>query len=591
MVEKSTFLSVRNCSTQSRTAQVPAGSLKKRRSTYLLFFVGLMVVALVIVAVTRWGVKSQTVTGGTFAALRGDLTITVTEGGSIRARNAIQYACEVERRGGELSILSIVPAGTYVTQEDVDNGKVLVELDASALKERLVRVKLDLATEQEGLTSAKETYEIQLLQNESDISDGQLKLRFALRTLQKYLGVELATLLTADANAVSDLTEHMAPVLERIRNDPNQLTGSAAWQELKRFNDEIVIARGNLTTAQATLTGTEELHDANYVSDLELDRDRLAVTNRQFALDNALINLDLFLQFDFPQMVEQYVSDYIEAWRQLQRIHAQCRSRTASAQGRLSDAHEQVAEEEQTLAWILRLIDKCTIRAKAPGLVIYGTGTGGEAYSAMRGRSGSGGSGIIAPGENVYQGQVLISMPDMVSMIAEINVHETEVDKVRPGQTAQIVMEAFSERFLRGRVLEVAPLPDEQQSMLNPDLKVYKTLVSIDGTHDYLRSRMSCKVVIYVQQLKDVVLVPIQVVSNRRGRKVVYLRNARGDAEERPVTTGAFNETFVQITEGLQEGDEVLLNPPLFSDTGGPVTFGPARQPMPEDPNAGDHRP
>lgn len=566
---------------QSLVSQKPRA---RRHWGGLLILIGVVVIGALAVVVFKSTHAGPTHLA-TFAARRGDLTITVTEAGSIRARNSIQYACEVERRGGELMILSIVPAGTYVTQADVDVGKVLVQLDTSALKEQLVRTKLDLATEQEGLTSAKEAYEIQILQNESDVSDGQLKLRFAMRALEKYLGTELAAPLTADVNTISDLDEHMAPFLERVQSEPNILDGSGAGQELERLNDAIVLSQGDLSNAQDTLTGTRRLHDANYVSDLDLERDRLSVTSKEFALKDATLTRNLYLRYDFPQNVEQFLSNYIEAWRQLQRIHGQCRSRMAYVQGRLSDAHEQVAEEEQTLAWRERLIEKCTIRAKGPGLVIYGTGGVGDTYATMRSSRSSAGSGIIAPGESVYQGQVLISIPDMVSMIAEINVHETEVDKVQPGQMARIVMEAFPDQALQGRVVEVAPLPDEQQSFLNPDLKVYKTLVSIDGTHDYLRARMSCKVVIYVQQFKDVVLVPIQVVSNRQAGKVVYVLNARGDAETRAVTIGAFDDTFVQITSGLEPGEEVLLNPPLLDYAGGSSIFRQSLSTMPEDPN------
>ena len=54
-------------------------------------------------------------------------------------------------------------------------------------------------------------------------------------------------------------------------------------------------------------------------------------------------------------------------------------------------------------------------------------------------------------------------MPDTASMVAEITVHETEVDKVRPGQAAQIVLDAFPDQVLHGQVYEVAPLPDEQR--------------------------------------------------------------------------------------------------------------------------------
>ena len=112
---------------------------------------------------------------------------------------------------------------------------------------------------------------------------------------------------------------------------------------------------------------------------------------------------------------------------------------------------------------------------------------------------------------------------------------------------------------------------------MNPDLKVYKTLVSIDGTHDFLKTRMSCKVEIFIRQLKDAILVPIQVVANRRGKKVLYVVDAQGAVQEREVKTGAFNATFVQIVEGLSEGEEVLLNPPLFTESAEPAAFQPAR--------------
>jgi HlyD family secretion protein len=558
---------------------VPARSRAGGRRTYLVLCIAVgVVVATAAVTKIRSGNSAASAGGGTYTARRGDLSITVTEGGSIRARESINYNCEVARRGGELTILTIVPAGTSITQEDVNNGKILVELDSSALKEQLTRSRLDLATEQGNMTSAREANDIQVIQNESDIAASQLKVRFALMALQKYLGTRVAQMLIKDVKRNAELTEYVTPFLQKVRDDPNLLDGSGAGQELKRLNDEIVLAQGNMKTAQATLVGTERLHDANYVSDLDLDRDRLNVTNRQFAQENAQVNLDLFLEYDFPKNAEQFLSDYVEAERQLERTYAQCRSRLAQAQARLSDANEKVVEETGAVKWYEELVTKCTIRAKAPGLVIYGTGTSADAYTAIRGRDGGGtSSGIIAAGEKVFQGQTLISMPNMTFMVAEISVHETEVDKVRLGQTAQITLDAFPDQVLRGRVYEVSPLPDEQRGFMNPDLKVYKTLVGIDGTHDFLKIRMSCKVEVFVRQLKDAVLVPIQVVANRRGKKVLYVVDARGDTQERAVATGAFNDTFVQITEGLSEGEEVLLNPPLFTESAEPAAFQPGQ--------------
>ena len=82
---------------------------------------------------------------------------------------------------------------------------------------------------------------------------------------------------------------------------------------------------------------------------------------------------------------------------------------------------------------------------------------------------------------------------------------------------------------------------------------------------------MSCRVEILVRRLENVLQVPIQVVANRGGRKVCYV--ASSQAQEREVITGAFTDTHVQILEGLEEGEEVLLNPPLFEELSGQPAF------------------
>jgi HlyD family secretion protein len=528
----------------------------------------------VLVAATR-KTGSVTTTSSTFTARRDNLTITVTEGGSIRAHNSIQYKCQVERRGADVTILNIVPGGTYITQEDVDKNKVLVELDSSALKDRLTQEKMSLASNQESVISAEEALHIQELQNESDIADAELKKTFALMDFQKYLGETVANTFVKDVNSSTNINKiDMASLLK----DPNSL-GGAASQDLKRLTDSITLADSKLERADDTLGWTKKLYDKKYVSSNELQADQLDYDSLKIQKEQAVISLDLFKLYDFPKQVEQLLSNYIEAGRQLQRTYAECRSRLAQAQVKLSMAKSRFDDQAEQVKELEQQIEYCVIKAKAPGLVVYGTGGESDIFRAMRGGRGMS-SGMIAEGEIVTEGQVIISMPDTASMVAEIGVHETEVDKVRRGQPATIVMDAFPDKVLQGEVLEVAPLPDEQRGWMNPDLKVYKTLVKIDGTHDFLRSRMSCKVQILVNRLEDVIIVPIQVVSNRSGKKVCFVMTPQGP-QERVVQTGAFNDTFVQVTEGLQEGEEVMLNPPLFSESTGAVGFQ-QQQPLPE---------
>jgi len=543
--------------TQSSTAHRPR---KKKRPWIVILLLIAVVGSSGLMAKRLIRPKSDVSTeGGTIAVQRGNLMVTVDVAGSIRAHNSIQYKCQVERKGGQVTIVEIVPAGTYITQEDVDNGKVLIQLDSSSLEDQLVQQQMTLSTYEQNLAAAKEAHVIQVLTNESNIANRKQDLRFALLDLQSYLGVDLANELIRDVNAIVSVSDHVAPVIAKALADPNLIEGSQAAQELKGYEDAIVTAQGALKNAQVTLIGTQELYDANYVSTLELQQDELNVVNRTFIEESAHVSLDLFKEYLFPKQSEVYLSNYIEAGRELQRTHAQCRSALADKQASLQGAEIKYQHQDKQVKDYIEQIGFCTIRAKAPGLVIYGSGEGGDQWRYMRGR------GMIAEGEAVWEGQVIISSPNTVDMIAEIGVHETEVDKVRPGQPAEIVMDAFPDSVLQGEVLKVAPLPDQERGFLNPDLKVYKTLVKISGRHDFLKTAMSCRVQILIQRLEDVIRVPIQVVANRGGRKVCYV-NTPGGPEERDVQTGAFNDTFTEITEGLESGEEVLMNPPTFTE-------------------------
>jgi HlyD family secretion protein len=158
-----------------------------------------------------------------------------------------------------------------------------------------------------------------------------------------------------------------------------------------------------------------------------------------------------------------------------------------------------------------------------------------------------------------------MSLPDTSEMVVEITVHESSITKIKPDQIAKITIDAFPDRTFTGKVLKIAPLPDQQRSWLNPDLKVYATQVTIDGSYNFLKPGMSAKVETTVEELNDVTIVPIQAVANRGGKKVCYCVSTKG-RQPREVQTGSFNEKFVQITDGLQVGEDILINPPLVEE-------------------------
>jgi HlyD family secretion protein len=483
---------------------------------------------------------------GIYTVRRGDLPITVTESGDIKALNSTDIQSEVE---GQTTIISIVDEGTTITPEDVNNGKILVELDSSSIKERLTQQEITFLTAEASYTEAKEALDIQIKQNDSDIKGGEMKVRFALMDLQKYLGEGVAKKLMLGATNPGDEGNEIASLID----EPN--LGGEALQKLRELNDDITLAESRFEQASDTLMWTQKLYDKKYVAETELRGDQLAMQSSKIQMERAKTALELFRLYEFPKEAEKLLSDHDEAERELDRIKANARSRLAQAQAKLDSNEAKYSLEKERLEKLRKQFDACTIRAPVPGQVVYSSST----MDRWMRRNYP-----IEIGATVRERQKIISIPDTSKMKVEVKIHETWVDKVQPGQQTKITVAAFPEKTFTGKVLKKAPLAAPEE-WLNPDLKVYATDVSIDGTHGFLKTGMTAKVEIIIDELKDVISIPIQAVLNTRGKKVCFVLNG-STHEQRQVETGAFNDSFVEIKSGLTEGEKVLLNPPRLTD-------------------------
>ena len=522
----------------------------KRKRNIILIAVAIPVILL------GWGLLRgrgddgvvSSASASTFKVARGDLVMSITESGTIKARNALEIESKVE---GNSVIVALVPEGSYITEEDVANGRVLVELDSSELRDRKNQQQITFNSAEADYTEAKESLIIQKNQNDSDVQQGLMNLKFARMDFQKYLGEKMADMLIAEYKATGQ-----APTTGALLNDPNAL-GGASLQQLREYESDIDLAKEEYTRAETDLGWTQKLYDKDYVAKSDLESDQLKVKRLKVNWTRANTTLALFLQYDFPKEAEKLFSDYQEAERELERVYAQTRSRLAQAEARLSSSEAKYLLNKEQLERIERQIEACTMRATETGMVIY----------ASSNRRWGGSRTNIEVGEDVRERELIMTITNADEMDVDVKVHETNVDKVREGQPVRVVIDAQPDKVFSGKVLKIAPLPDPQSVFGNPDLKVYSTDVSLEGVGNSIKPGMSARVEILIAQLDDVLSIPIQSVANRGGRKVCYTMNS-GKSEECVIQTGAFNDRFVQVLDGIEEGQEVLLNPPRLMMTG-----------------------
>lgn len=530
----------------------PGNRLKSVRRLFLLI-IAFALIAVVLGFTHYWpGSGNSSSNIELYSVKRGDLNISVVENGSIKPVKSVTIKAP-RLTEYQVSIVNIVPEGTYITPEDVNNGMVLVELDASNSREQLPQREIDVASAEASFAEAKENYDIRIKQNESDITAAELKVKFARMDIQKYLGQEASekVLETASLESLSDID--MDLLLKEIE-DSNSLC--EASQKMLDLTSSITIAESDMEKAKYNLTGTQKLFDHKYVPESDLKDAVLQVKRQKINKEKNEISLALFKEFEFPKQVEQLLSDYLEAKLSLERTESSARSQLAQVKARHASAESSLKTRQERLKTTKEQIESCTIRAPSPGQVVY--------YSSMERYVRY----PIEQGAEVSRGYPMIVIPDTTQLKVEIKVHETWINKIDVNQPAKITLTAFPDKVLAGKVLKKAPMADSQSYSLQADVKVYTTDVSIDGTHDYLRTGMTAKVEILINKLKDVLYVPIQSVVTEEDdeKKVCYVMTDNGP-QRREVEIGLFNDDFVEIKNGLVEDEQALLNPPRWTET------------------------
>lgn len=528
----------------------------------------------------------------TFSVQKGPLSINVLQGGEIRALQNFELKSEIET---PTKILSIIPEGYLVTEEDVKEGKVLVELDNSDLKTRIQDHEIQFQGTVAAYIDADEGREIQRSENQSLVRDMKETAIFALMDFEKYLGRVLAIkilevsqlpkdteefdkfadILESQANAqleagadVSNVGEGKTDVAsalkqtigmaatERIDFSPfleGEIGGDGeAQQKLRQLEDELLLRKSELAVAKQKVEASQRLAARDFISKTQLENDQVNFEKVSLAVKTAETELALFKKYAFSKMCAQLLSGYRESLTKLQRTVRANRSKMAQAETRFATAKRRYEMELAKKEDLDRQLKACMMRAVQPGLVAYGNLN--ASASARYNES-------IEEGTNVRFRQTVLTIPNMSQMGVHVNIHESQVKKIRIGQSALIKVDAEPGVVLQGRVAELAVLPDSSSSRFTPNLKVYPASVHILGTHPWMKPGMNAKVEILVDLLADVMFVPVQSIEVENDHHYCYV-TAGGGLERRPVQTGLFNDEFIEVRTGLQMGEMVALSLP-----------------------------
>jgi HlyD family secretion protein len=218
----------------------------------------------------------------------------------------------------------------------------------------------------------------------------------------------------------------------------------------------------------------------------------------------------------------------------------------AAARANVARAEQDVAVEQQKL-------DEGTVYAPCDGVVVYATS--GDATKPLK----------ISVGMIPFEGQPLLYLPDTSSMVVDAEISEFDLGKVQVGSRAELRLDAYPEARFSGEVASVGSLARQKISRITgkaTGVKVFDVQVKVLDDDERIKPGLSTTVDFLVSEHTGALYVPLAAVFvDELDRTVAYVKNGRS-AEARVVELGGSTDRIAIVTQGLAEGEEVLLVAP-----------------------------
>lgn len=486
----------------------PRGRLRRRRLT---IGASLFVIGLGLAAGAYWlGLPAATFGRGVeddscYRVEPVTLNITLKEDGELKPVNSHQIKCEVE--GGQLTIEWVIDESTRVSK-----GDLLLRLSSADLKERVELDQIDVEQLETSVEEAKQSLTITRSENDSRISKAEVDLNVAELELQRY-----------------------------VKGDFEK--------ERKRIDIDIEKTLMNLDQKKDEFDKSVPLHERGFITKSKIDELESTIKQLEMTLERHRLEMAALLDYDYPKNLLQKQSAVDQAREELEREKQRAASRERQAVEKLSSLEKTLAIRRERFERLKEQYAKCEIRAPIDGVVQYGESGGRRWWNNNR----------IAPGEHVYAGQTLLTIPDTSQMMVSTRIHEADRHMISEDLPCLVRVPAVPGATFRGRLSKIAKFADSENSWWNPELKEHAAEILLEDTQAEISPGDTAQVEIMIEEVQDVLAVPVQCVFSRGPKRFVFVGRT-SSAEPAEVKLGRSSTTMIEVVDGLEAGDRVLMH-------------------------------
>jgi multidrug efflux pump subunit AcrA (membrane-fusion protein) len=502
---------------------------------------------------------------------RGDFNITVLSRGELAAIENHELRFEGKGKQG-LSIIQIIE-----NQSEVKVGDPVVSFSDEVYVEQIKETEealYDLNVDHEAdLLYQDELFIDNTRALEEDLDDIELNIVLFLET-QGVSRDKTISVLTEMANAHETAVDALDKYQNlEYRTDSKKMQAAADDKEQVYYEAVDAFEKSKQVLSEARLKDDDTRDKATRAVTLNEKKVASAIS----AWENARKAERRFRRYDHPQTLRRLViaadktlldlkrqlvkadSDQVQNERRYRKmLREEEQAKELIVERRLKKEEKLISLEEEFFKQQERLNERLAelkddysqliLRAPVDGIVEIG----GVVRRGQTPRE-------LLVGSTVAPKEIVARIPDLSQFLVKCDIPEIYRSRIEVGLDVIVKNAALPDLVVQGKIDMIASMSERLNRWDSRSPRVYKTSISTDTTDDRLMPGMTVEVEILVDSVEDVLFVPVEALYDKEGKTYCQVQGTF-DMEERLVETGRVSTSFVEVLEGLQEGDVVLLH-------------------------------
>ncbi len=383
---------------------------------------------------------------------------------------------------------------------------------------------------------------------------------------------------TRTANIVSPFTGRIVTILEsgtRVKKGEvvAQLDVRDVSDKLEEEIQNLQAIKKDLEAAVENLqielrSNALDVNSAN--AELDLARVELASVNRNLGDLEYLHSENLVEQDKVREAESDLASSQISTFSRDMLLRVQVTgSQNSEKSGRIDIQRSQLKGDESLgkIRERQERLDNATIKAPVDGLFVRHKRFNWQQRKSVERQAG----------EQIEDNDRLGSIPDLSGMIVRSQIPESDVKKVAKGAAVKLIFEALGNLEIPATIRLIGPIAIERESSPGGQImaagqaltgeKVFEIEIALDAEDARLKPGLTTRARILLDSRQNVLIIPVEAVTTSDSKHFVYTKNAKGFTK-REIKLGQSNLRQVEVVEGLNEGDVLLLGSPAAATKG-----------------------